>query len=164
MNLQEFKDIVNDLSEESLAKVKELVLKQENIVVLGNGGSSAIAAHIAEDYTKTLGIRTISFNDSARLSCYANDYGWEHAYAKYIEHMALPGSLVILISSSGNSENILNAAKYCEGKFDMLTLSGFDKNNKLLTQWGDKSLHIWVDSQDYGIVESLHHFILHSVI
>jgi D-sedoheptulose 7-phosphate isomerase len=99
------------------------------------------------------------------MSCYGNDYGWDHAYAKFLEHFADPETLVILISSSGNSQNILNAAEYCLGKNNMVTLSGFNQDNKLKTIYGPQSLlHFYIPSTDYGIVEILHELVLHSVI
>jgi len=70
-----------------------------------------------------------------------------------------------LISSSGNSKNILNAALFCAGKYNMITLSGFDSDNKLRTEYRhDSLLHFYVPSKDYGIVEYMHGIILHSVI
>ena len=132
---------------------------------MGNGGSNAITGHVAQDYTKALGKKAICFCDSSRLTCYANDYGWENAYTEFLRQFAEKDSLVILISSSGNSKNILNAAQFCAGKYNMITLSGFDSDNKLRTEYRhDSLLHFYVPSKDYGIVEYLHGIILHSVI
>lgn len=165
MNLQEFKDCLNLFTDLEQQKLIDIISKHNDIIILGNGGSSAVASHIAEDYTKMLGKRAITFSDSARLTCYANDYGWEKAYKMYLKHFLLPNSLVILISSSGKSKNILNAADYVIDKANLITLSGFDSNNPLKTIYGEKSLmHFYVPSKDYGIVELLHNLILHSVI
>jgi D-sedoheptulose 7-phosphate isomerase len=100
------------------------------------------------------------------MSCYANDYGWDSAYAKYIEHFTTEQTLVILISSSGNSANILNAAQYCiENNIPIIILSGFSNTNKLNINFTEKSLlSFYVDSSDYGIVECIHELILHSII
>lgn len=165
MNLQEFKNCLNYLDDTELLKFKEVIDNHHNIVILGNGGSSAVASHMAEDYTKMLGKRAITFGDSATLSCYANDYGWDNAYKMFLEHYMLPDSLVILISSSGKSKNILNAAEYCLGKTKIITMSGFDFDNPLRSEYAEKSLmHFYIPSRDYGIVELLHNLILHSVI
>lgn len=166
MNLQEFKACLNDIDKQDIDKLSQLVGETNHFIILGNGGSNSISGHIAQDYTKALGKRAICFCDPSRLTCYANDYGWEHAYAKFIEHFADPDTMVILISSSGNSKNILNAAKYCdENDLNMITLSGFKATNKLKTKYADKSLiHFYVRSEDYGIVECMHEVILHSVI
>lgn len=165
MNLQEFKKCFEMFSEQEQNRLKEIINSHHDIIILGNGGSSAVASHISEDYTKMLGKRAITFSDSAMLSCYANDYGWDYAYQKYLEHFLISNSLVILISSSGKSKNILNAAHYVRGKANLLTLSGFEKDNPLRTDFANSSLmHFYVESKDYGIVELMHNLILHSVI
>jgi D-sedoheptulose 7-phosphate isomerase len=166
MNIKEYQKCFEELNQDQLSHLKQIINDFHDIIILGNGGSNAISCHLAEDYTKSLKKRAICFGDSARLSCYANYYGWDNAYAKYLNHFSIPTTLVILISSSGNSQNIINAAQYCvDNNISMITLSGFDKNNKLKTKFDSKSLiNFWVDSQDYGIVECLHELILHSVI
>jgi D-sedoheptulose 7-phosphate isomerase len=89
----------------------------------------------------------------------------EVAYQQFLKEFADKDSLVILISSSGNSENIVNCAKYCiDSKIKMITLSGFSENNKLKTLTEESYLHFWVDSSDYGVVECLHQVILHTVV
>lgn len=166
MDINEFTKLVSSLNSEELALLKSTILSSKSIMILGNGGSNAISCHIAEDYTKVLKIKTICFGDSARMSCYANDYGWDMAYLNFLRDMLEPDMVVILISSSGNSKNIINCAQFCtEHSIQMITLSGFSSDNELKSKFGDKSiLHFWVDSIDYGIVECIHELILHSVI
>lgn len=166
MNLKEYKDCLNSIDESKLEQLKELVLSHKQIIILGNGGSNAISLHIAEDYHKMLGIKTIPFGDSARMSCYANDYGWDNAYKMFLEHFVEEGTMVILISSSGNSKNILNCANYCvNNNIPMITMSGHLESNKLKNDFeGSSKLHFWINSTDYGIVEGLHELILHSII
>jgi len=166
MNLQKFKQCVDNISQSDLDQLRSIITDADHIILLGNGGSNAVTLHIAQDYTKVLGKQALSFGDTSRMSCYANDFGWDHAYARFLEHFAGSKTLVILISSSGNSQNILNSADYCQQHgLPMITLSGFDRDNKLRTEYADKSLlHFWVDSNDYGIVECCHELILHSVI
>jgi D-sedoheptulose 7-phosphate isomerase len=164
MKIDDLKRCLNDIKYEDLEKLKDIISSKDKIIILGNGGSNAISSHIAQDYTKALGKKALSFSDAARLTCYINDYGIEKAYCKFIEHFAEPETLVILISSSGNSDNIVNSAEYCLNKHDMVILSGFDKNNKLKS-YSDKSLlSFWVDSKEYGVVESIHEIILHSLV
>lgn len=166
MNLQEFKHCLDTFDLHQQTQLKNVISQYHNIIILGNGGSSAIASHLAEDYTKALNKRAMSFGDTATLSCFANDYGWDMAYKMYLHHYALAGSLVILISSSGKSANILNAAEHAKTlNFDMITMSGFEPDNTLRTIYSPASLmHFYIPSKDYGIVESLHSLILHSVI
>src|SRR5579859_6852640 len=79
------------------------------LIFVGNGGSAAIASHMATDYSKNGDIRSLALNDSSMLTCLGNDLGYDRVFAKQIELHARPGDLVIAISSSGRSANILNA-------------------------------------------------------
>ena len=166
MNLNEFEKCANQLDENKTHLLKKTILMYKDIIILGNGGSNAISQHISEDYTKMLNKRAICFGDSARMSCYANDYGWENSYKMFVEQFADIKTLVILISSSGNSPNIINAANFCEeNKIPMITMSGFSKENTLKSKFENSSLlHFWIDSTDYGIIECLHELILHSIL
>lgn len=148
-------------------KLKDLVLAHEEIILIGNGASCAIASHMAVDFTKQLKKKAWAFTDASRLTCYANDYGVEQAYAKFIEEFASPDkTLVILISSSGNSQNIVNAANLCEkSKINWVALSGKSKTNKLHSKnYKFRNLNVWVDSMDYGIIECVHQILLHSIM
>lgn len=166
MNLQEYKRCVDDLDITKLQELKQLLTEYTDIIILGNGGSNAIASHIAQDYSKILGKRALSFSDSARLSCYANDYGWENAYTEFVKQMSTKQTLIILISSSGNSQNILRVADFCTyTNQPMVILSGFLESNSLKTTYCEHSvLDFWVNSMDYGVIECIHELILHSVL
>jgi len=130
-----------------------------SVYVIGNGGSAAVAAHLVNDLVKVGRVRAFTLHDSSLLTCLANDYGYENAYAQALAQMALPGDVLIAISSSGRSMNIRNAAAQLWGKGGtVITLSGFAADNPLRTL-GD--LNVWVDSTDYGMVEVGHQFILH---
>ena len=161
-------DIDKLIQETQKIKLKEdqlwdIVHEYTSIIIIGNGGSNAVASHIAQDYTKVLDKRAISFSDPSRLTCYINDYGRDNAYAEFLDDFAGKDTLVILISSSGDSMNIVNAAKYCESsEIDYIALSGFNKNNKLNNL--NSKLKFWVDSTDYGIVECTHQAFLHSIL
>jgi D-sedoheptulose 7-phosphate isomerase len=139
---------------------------RDRIYLIGNGGSNAICSHLAQDYTKALGFPAQCFSDGSRLTCYINDYGRDEAYAKFLEHFATSSSLVILISSSGNSTNILTAAEWCvQSSVSFIILSGFDQHNDLRQMYSHYAkLDFYVPSEDYGIVENVHSIFLHSVI
>jgi len=158
-------DLTSNTSDK-LNSLKTIINNTSEIIILGNGGSNAISSHIAEDYTKALGKRAICFSDAARLTCYANDYGYENAFEQFLKEFSSNSTLVILISSSGNSKNILKCAEYCKyNKIKFIILTGFNKDNKLKNNYEQHSLlSFWVDSNDYGIVECIHEIILHSVI
>jgi D-sedoheptulose 7-phosphate isomerase len=134
----------------------------KKIIVVGNGGSAAMASHVAVDFTKAAGIRAVNFNEADLITCFANDYGYENWVAKALEAYADQGDLLILISSSGNSQNILNAAEKAKNMgLYVITLSGFLSKNPL-RKIGD--LNLWVDSIEYNIVEMTHHVWLVAII
>ena len=80
-------------------------------MIFGNGGSAAIASHFSVDLTKNAKIRCTNYNESDLLTCFSNDYGYEKWVEKSIDFFSDPGDVVILISSSGRSKNMLNGAK-----------------------------------------------------
>lgn len=138
------------------------IQKCGKIIFVGNGGSAAIASHMAEDYTKNGGIRAIAFNDATLLTCLANDYGYDLALAKAVGFYADRGDLLVAISSSGKSVNILEAVHEAhDKKCQVITLSGFGADN-ILRQYGD--LNFWVPAQAYGFVEITHLSILHGLL
>jgi D-sedoheptulose 7-phosphate isomerase len=132
------------------------------IIIVGNGGSAAMASHVAVDLTKAAGIRAVNFNEADLITCFANDYGYEHWVEKALEAYADLEDLVILISSSGKSQNILNAAEKAKSiGLSVITVSGFLADNSL-RKLGD--LNLWVDSTEYNIVEMTHHVWLVAII
>lgn len=146
--------------------LKTYIEKYSKIIILGNGGSNSVASHIAQDYTKVLKKRAITFSDPSRLTCYINDYGMANAYQQFVSEFADQDTLVVLISSSGNSENMLRTAQYCGERFlPTIVLTGFDPDNKLRNfDFPSRLLEFWVDSKDYGVVECTHLVFLHSVL
>jgi len=167
MNIEEYKNIINGINISTLNEFKDKLLKFKKVIILGNGGSNAISSHIAEDYAKNLKLQTFSFSDAARLTCYINDYGMAEAYVEFIKDYADSNTLIILISSSGNSDNIINAALHCiNNNYNIITLTGFKQDNKvnnMVEKYGN-ALSFYVPSTDYGVVELTHEFILHSVV
>lgn len=167
MELIEFVDRVRDIKREDVKLLSELVSEYPEIIIMGNGGSNSIASHMAIDYTKFLGKRCFVPNSGDMLSMLANDYGYSNAYSKFIEQCYSKGNqLAILISSSGNSNNILNAASTCRKLgIPVILLSGFEKSNPLNTlKYDSIKIKHWVDSKDYGVVELVHHAFLHSIV
>lgn len=160
-------NVLSGLNDQNLNLLKNKIINSKGkIIILGNGGSNAIASHMAEDYTKALGKVSLSFSDAPRLTCYANDYGYDQAFVQFLKEFVEKDSLVILISSSGNSKNIINCAEYClQNSLSFVGLSGFSDKNKLKTLCENSNqLHFWIDSDNYGVVECAHEIVLHSVI
>jgi len=131
------------------------------VILAGNGGSASIADHLAVDLTKNAGIRALSFCGSPWVTCLANDYGFPEWISRSLEMYARAGDIVILISSSGRSENVLRAARRArELEMQVVTLSGFDADNPLRSLG---ELNFWVDSHAYNIVEMTHQIWLLAV-
>ena len=138
--------------------------RRENklICFVGNGGSAGIATHMTSDFMKNGRMKTHSLYESTVLTCLANDYGYEHVFSEQIMNIANEGDLLIAISSSGNSPNIIKAVEAArEKKCDVFTLSGFNEDNRLRAL-GDYNLY--VPCNEYGIVESLHNFVLQKLV
>jgi D-sedoheptulose 7-phosphate isomerase len=132
------------------------------LVFVGNGGSAAIASHMATDYSKNGDIRSLALNDGSMLTCLGNDLGYDRVFAKQIELHARPGDLVIAISSSGRSANILNAVKAARAaQCAVVTLSGFAGENPL-RRLGD--INFYIESDRYGFVEIGHLTICHAIL
>ena len=132
------------------------------IIFIGNGGSAGIASHLAIDFAKNGNLRSLAFNDAAALTCLGNDLGYENVFAKQLEFHARPGDLLIAISSSGRSPNILNAvsmARACHCK--VVTYSGFSEDNDL-RKTGDTNFY--VGSREYGFVEVSHMALCHAIL
>ena len=142
--------------------VKLIKSDSKSIFFLGNGGSNSICSHMMEDFMKLAGYPTYAFSDAALITCFANDFGYENAMAEWLKVFYTEKDLLVAISSSGESKNIVNAVKYAKGKGGkVITLSGFKKDNSL-KQLGDINFHIGVAS--YGIAECYHQVILHIIL
>ena len=133
----------------------------KKVIIAGNGGSAAIASHVAVDFTKQAKIRTINFNEYDLITCFANDYGYKNWLSQALKFYGDSGDVLILISSSGNSENILRAADVSkEMNISLITFTGFSSDNNLKSKG---NLNFWVDSQAYNIVENTHQIWLLAV-
>ena len=148
--------------EQATDMVRQIHSVGKKVIVVGNGGSAAMASHVAVDFTKAAKIRAVNFNEADLLTCFANDFGYENWVSKALEFYADQGDLVILISSSGKSQNILNGAKKAKNMgLSVITVSGFLFDNPL-RKLGD--LNLWVDSTEYNIVEMTHHIWLLALV
>ena len=155
------KDILN-----KIIKIKNLIIKtkknKSKILIFGNGGSAAIASHISVDLTKNIKVKAMNFNEADLITCFANDYGYEKWIEKTIDFYADKNDILILISSSGKSKNMINACKAAKRKkiSKIITLTGSKKNNPL-SKLGD--INLWVDSNIYNHIENIHQIWLLSI-
>jgi D-sedoheptulose 7-phosphate isomerase len=141
-----------------LADVRE---NGSHVYIVGNGGSAGVASHAAIDLFNVAKLRALTLHESSLLTCMANDYGYENAFARTLAQLTRPGDVLIAISSSGCSHNIRNAAAQATNNGGtVITFTGFARDNPLRLV-GD--INIWLDSSDYGQVEIGHQFILHNI-
>ena len=164
--LNSFNKLTLDVDNSKLSEAVNIILGShklgKKIIVIGNGGSAAIASHLSVDFTKAAGIRAINFNESSLLTCFGNDYGYENWVEYALKFYADEDDVVILISSSGKSKNILNGAKIAKLlNCKVITFSGFKKNNPL-SSLGD--LNFWVNSDNYNFIETTHQIWLLSIV
>lgn len=147
---------------ESVNLVLSCKSTNKKIMLIGNGGSASIASHIAVDLWKNCGIRATAFNDSSLLTCISNDFGYPYVFEKPIEKFSDEGDVLIAISSSGGSVNILNGVKSainCDCK--VITMSGFKSDNPLRLMG---NLNFYVPSYSYGYVEIIHLLLCHYIV
>ena len=143
--------------------LKETNKKGKKTMIFGNGGSAAIASHFSVDMTKNARVRCTNYNESDLLTCFSNDFGYEHWVEKSIEYYADTGDALILISAGGNSANMVNGAKKAREKNldKIITFTGNDKNNSL-SKLGD--INFWVNSKAYNHIENVHQILLLSLV
>lgn len=139
-----------------------LIRTVKRIFFIGNGGSNSICSHMMEDYGKIGRFRTHAFSDPALITCYANDYGYENAMMEWLKLHMDAGDLLIAVSSSGESKNIVNAISFAkENGGRIITLTGFAEGNTA-SKMGDINMVLPV--KNYGIVECFHQVILHVIL
>ena len=167
-----FRDLSQLIEPDQITLEKLILLKKKMVevhkdgkktLIFGNGGSAAMASHFSVDMTKNAGIRCVNYNEADLITCFANDFGFENWVAKAVELYGDAGDLLILISSSGKSLNMIKAVESARKvKFSSVaTFSGFKEDNPLNTS-GDISL--WVNSKAYNFVENTHQIWLLSLV
>lgn len=141
------------------SKVKQ---NGKQVIFVGNGGSAAIASHMTADFMKNGGMKTLNLYDCAVSTCMSNDFGYEFIFSKPLEFLIQEKDLLVAISSSGNSKNIINAVNIARQKIaEIVTFSGFKANNTIR---GMGELNVYVPIEEYGIVESIHNLILQQIV
>ncbi len=145
------------------ASLLRAVQQAQGIVyVIGNGGSAGIASHFASDLLKALHVPAQTLYDSNLMTCLSNDLGYENVFSIPLSKLLKPHDALVAISSSGKSPNILRAAEVAiQKQAAVITLSGFASTNPLRAQG---QLNFWINATDYGLIESAHFFLLHSLV
>jgi D-sedoheptulose 7-phosphate isomerase len=132
------------------------------VMFIGNGGSMGIATHMAVDFSKNGGMRATSFGDGAALTCLGNDFSFDEVFSRQIEWHAHESDVLVAISSSGKSPDILKGVRAARAKGSkIVTFSGFGDDNPLRNS-GD--VNFYIRSREYGFVEVAHQAILHGIL
>ncbi len=163
--LNNYIDLIYELDKKKINHFFNLIkkVKKDNkVLIFGNGAGAAISSHVASDLTNSSKVRALSFDNSAHITCFANDYGFDNWIKKTLQHHYIRGDLVILLSASGNSKNMLVAANYCnKKKINFFSITGFQKNNKL-NKLSKNTM--WINSKSYNHVETIQQLILLSLV
>ena len=135
------------------------------IIILGNGGSNSVASHISQDYMKFHGKKVSVLSDPSMITMLSNDFGYDHAYQKFLDFYVEKDTLVIIMSSGGESPNMLNCLNWCEyNKTDYGVLTGFRSDNMIRKIAINALWNYHIDSDSYGVVECVHQIFLHGVV
>ncbi|GAG16107.1 unnamed protein product [marine sediment metagenome] len=159
---EKIKDVDLDMLNQATEMIVSTSRNGGKTIIVGNGGSAATASHVSVDLTKNANVRSVNFNEADMLTCFSNDYGYEKWVEKAVDFYADSGDLVILISSSGTSKNIINGGRRANAMgLKVITFSGFSPDNPL-QQHGD--INFWVDSKSYNIIEMTHSIWLLAIV
>lgn len=131
----------------------------QTMYFVGNGASATMASHMAADFSKNCGCRAIAFNDVALMTAVSNDIHYEDCFAVPLARFANFGDILITISSSGNSPNVLNTIERARSlQMGVITVSGMNPDNR---SRGMGDLNFWIPADTYGLVEASHQALLH---
>ena len=148
---------------QSIKLIKKTIKNSGKIYIVGNGGSASIASHVSVDFAKVAKVPSATFNNANLITCLANDYGYEKWVEKAVEFFGDEGDMLVIISSSGKSKNIVNgceAAKNKKFKY-IITLTGHEKDGPV-SKYGD--INLWVNSKAYNYIENTHQIWLLTVV
>ena len=166
----DFKKIINFNSDEikkKLINLKKIFIttkkNRKKILIFGNGGNAAIASHFSVDLTKNAKIRCTNYNESDLITCFSNDFGYERWVEMAIKYYGNKGDVLIVISSSGKSKNMINAYIAARKKkfSKIITLTRLLINNPI-KKLGD--INLWANSKAYNYIENIHQFWLLSLV
>lgn len=138
---------------------RELRRKRHTVFLIGNGASASMASHVAADLAKNAHVHTEVFSDLSLITAISNDMGYEHVFSEPLLRRAKKGDMLVAISSSGKSPNILAATSVARRmKLSVVTLSAMGANNPMRRAG---TLNIYVAGRTYGNAESCHAALLH---
>ena len=148
-------------AEQAVKMLLQVSSASGKVMLVGNGGSSAVVSHVQTDILKCVGVKAMVFTEPSMLTAMSNDHGYEDAFQRPVERWAEKGDLLIAVSSSGKSRNIIRAVQASlDQDCRVITFSGFSPDNPL-RQMGDINFYVGDDS--YGYVETAHATLTHFV-
>ncbi len=164
-----FKEYVDTLEsahmESEFEKYQEAFTKYNRIIILGNGGSNSVASHISQDYMKFHNKKVSILSDPSMITMLTNDFGYEFAYQKFLEYYVEEDTLVVIISSGGESPNMLKCVDWCEdNNIPYGVLTGFKPDNTIRGEASNALWNYYIASESYGVVECVHQIFLHGVV
>ena len=147
----------------SICDILSKTKSKNSIHIFGNGGSSSIASHFSMDLTNNSNLKCLSYNDAAIVTCYANDFKFENWISRVITKYGKKNDVLILISSSGTSKNMVNALKTARKKEfkNIISFTGFENKNYLSKK---SDINFWIKSKNYNIIENSHQFYLLMIV
>ncbi|MDR1835397.1 MAG: D-sedoheptulose 7-phosphate isomerase [Fusobacteriaceae bacterium] len=153
-------------TEKAASEMAELFRRGNKILICGNGGSNCDAIHFAEEFTgkfrkERRALPVLAISDSSHITCVGNDYGFDEIFSRGVEAYGAPGDMLIGISTSGNSQNILNAVAAAQ-KIEMRTLTLLGKDGGKLKGRCDYEWIIPGATSDR--IQEIHMMILHILI
>ena len=164
-----FKEYIDTLRsahmEEQFLRFQSAFKCYKRIIILGNGGSSSVASHISQDYMKFHKKKVSILSDPSMITMLTNDFGYEFAYQKFLEYYVEDDTLVVIISSGGESKNMINCVNWCEeNNVAYGVLTGFDSDNTIRKMSKNALWNYYIGSDSYGVVECVHQIFLHGVV
>ena len=167
------REMLEQLSLEAIvaaaSRLSEARRSSATVYVAGNGGSATTASHMVTDlmFGRGLpepGLRVIGLADNqAVITATANDVSYDEVFARQLRRLARPGDVLILISASGNSPNVVRAAEVArEMEVTIIGLTGFDGGR--LAGLSDVSVHVPSPPDAYGPVEDVHLIVNHMLV
>ena len=144
--------------DKSILELKDAInrtfLEKGRLIFIGNGASASLSSHAATDFTKQAKITSIAFNDHNLITALSNDYGYENWVSKAIEYYSNDNDMLIFISVSGESKNLINGLNFAKKRnLKTASLTGSKEQNTIKS---NTDISLWVDSKAYNIVECIH--------
>lgn len=169
--INDIDNLLKNLNSSEILKVIQIINEcyknNRQIFIMGNGGSASTSSHFACDLGKGTivkgkeRLRVMSLNDNmALITAFSNDYGYEYIFSEQLKNLVNEKDLVIAISASGNSPNIIKGGEYAkEKKATVIGFTGF--NGGKLKELSDICVHI--DCDNYGQIEDIHMLLCHLI-